>query len=317
MKKMKNNWLFAITVMAVVFLSSCGNSKTPKTPDETPTSGKIRLGVDESFTQIIDAEIDVFQSLYKNASIIPIYKPEQDIIGNFLADSLQNVVVCRKLTQSEEDFLKSKQIYVRATAIAHDGIAFIVNPSNTDTLITFDAVKRMITGAATKWEQIGKHNTGALKIVFDNHKSANVRYLQEKFGIKGKFPATCAAVDKNNEVINYVKKNRNAIGIISVNWISDKDDSLTHAFLKQVKVMAVGSEFDSNPSEYYKPYQAYIANGSYPFVRDVFMLSRETFSGLGSGFISFIAGEKGQRIVLKSGMVPATMPVRIIQIKNQ
>ena len=46
------------------------------------------------------------------------------------------------------------------------------------------------------------------------------------------------------------------------------------------------------------------------------MINRETFAGLGSGFISFVAGEKGQRIILKSGIVPAAMPIRLIQIKN-
>jgi phosphate transport system substrate-binding protein len=47
------------------------------------------------------------------------------------------------------------------------------------------------------------------------------------------------------------------------------------------------------------------------------MNCRESFSGLGSGFVSFVAGEKGQRIILKSGLVPATMPIRIIQTKKE
>jgi len=47
------------------------------------------------------------------------------------------------------------------------------------------------------------------------------------------------------------------------------------------------------------------------------MVSRESFSGLGSGFISFVAGEKGQRIILKSGLVPATMPIRLVKVKKE
>ena len=47
------------------------------------------------------------------------------------------------------------------------------------------------------------------------------------------------------------------------------------------------------------------------------MHSRESFTGLGSGFVSFVAGEKGQRIILKSGLIPATMPIRIIQVNNE
>jgi phosphate transport system substrate-binding protein len=66
-------------------------------------------------------------------------------------------------------------------------------------------------------------------------------------------------------------------------------------------------------SIYYLPQQGSIYQKTYPFHREVYLLSREIFSGLGSGFIAFVTGEKGQRIVLKSGLVPATMPVRLLQ----
>jgi phosphate transport system substrate-binding protein len=36
--------------------------------------------------------------------------------------------------------------------------------------------------------------------------------------------------------------------------------------------------------------------------------------GLGSGFLTYVANDKGQRVVLKAGLVPATMPVRIVEI---
>jgi len=33
--------------------------------------------------------------------------------------------------------------------------------------------------------------------------------------------------------------------------------------------------------------------------------------------ISFIASDRGQRIVLKLGLVPVTMPVRIVEINHE
>jgi phosphate transport system substrate-binding protein len=67
---------------------------------------------------------------------------------------------------------------------------------------------------------------------------------------------------------------------------------------------------------YYRPDQGWIYDKSYPFVREVYMITRETFKGLGAGFIQWATAEQGQRIVLKSGLVPATMPIRLVQIKN-
>jgi phosphate transport system substrate-binding protein len=37
--------------------------------------------------------------------------------------------------------------------------------------------------------------------------------------------------------------------------------------------------------------------------------------GLSTGFLSFMAGDKGQRIVLKSGLMPAQKPVRMIELQ--
>ena len=92
-------------------------------------------------------------------------------------------------------------------------------------------------------------------------------------------------------------------------------DAVSNKFLSKVKVVAVGSALGNN--EYMLPYQAYIAEKSYPFIREVFMINRESFSGLGSGFTAYVAGEIGQRVVLRSGLVPATMPIRLVQFKKE
>jgi len=303
--------------LGILLFVSC-SSNAPKTPisTETATSGKIAIAVDESFTQLFDTEVYTFQELYREASITAKYLPEVDVMTSFFNDSVRNIVTCRELTKEENDYLAGKQLVGRSTKIAHDAIAFIINNNNNDTLVSYNVIKNVLLGKVSTWEQFGKRGKGDIKVVFDNNKSANIRYLKEKLGIKTELPKNCYAVEKNSEVLKYVKNNKNALGIISVNWISDKEDSLTHAFLKDVRVLAIGSELDDNPNEFYRPYQAYIATKDYPFIRDVYMISRETFTGLGSGFISFVAGEKGQRIILKAGMVPATMPLRVIELKK-
>ena len=79
--------------------------------------------------------------------------------------------------------------------------------------------------------------------------------------------------------------------------------------------MAISQQY-INDGSYYRPQQGFIYDKSYPFVREVYIISRETFAGLGSGFKNWICGEQGQRIVLKSGLVPATMPIRLVQIRH-
>jgi phosphate transport system substrate-binding protein len=311
----KRRDLFVLFLLCFLIpgFQGCRNPMGVQPLDETPTRGNIRISVDESFQLLSDTQLFTFQSLYVNAKIAASYKPEVDVLSDFMNDSVRTVILTRDLTKKEKDYLYAQKFIARTTKIAHDALALIVNPENPDTLLLLSQFEDILRGRLTTWKQIdSKSQDNAINVVFDNNKSGNVRYFREKFSITEKFPSNCFAVSSNQEVINYVKKNRSALGIISVNWISDTQDSISERFLKSVRVVEVGS----NRESYCKPYQGYIAEGSYPFCRDVYMICRETFSGLGSGFISFVAGDQGQRIVLKSGLVPATMPVRLIEINK-
>jgi phosphate transport system substrate-binding protein len=53
-----------------------------------------------------------------------------------------------------------------------------------------------------------------------------------------------------------------------------------------------------------KPYQYYIYNDEYPFIRTVYALVNDPRQGLPWGFAHFIEGPKGQRIVMKTGLLP-------------
>jgi phosphate transport system substrate-binding protein len=302
-----------VGVMALLF--SC--KMTPKKfTDETPTRGSIKIAVDESYQLLTDAELYTFLSIYKDAKVAPTYLPGDSILKLFLDDSVRVIITSSKLTDNELAYLRGKSIIARTTKIAYDALAFIINKSNPDQNIRFNALKDIFTGKITRWNQVNPQSKlDDIKIVFDSPGSNNVKYIMNKFGITGSLPGNCFSASKNSEVINYVEKHPEAIGVISVNWISDPRDSISHSFLSKIKVVSLTSEFNSEGSDFYSPHPAYIANQNYPFTREVYTINRETFAGLGTGFTSFVAGDAGQRIILKMGMLPATMPVRLVEVK--
>ena len=82
--------------------------------------------------------------------------------------------------------------------------------------------------------------------------------------------------------------------------------------------MGLSSAIDTAAtSRFFKPYQGYIADGTYPFKRTIYYISREAGTRLGTGFAAYLAGDIGQRIILKSGLVPATVPVRLVNISSE
>lgn len=299
----------------IFVLFSCvggGNRKL----EETPTRGNIKILADESFQPLIETEVFTFTHLYDLAKITPVYKPEVDVINDFMNDSVPVIVTSKKLTEDQIKYLRDTLIIVRTTTFAYDALALVTNRENNDTLLNYQTIKDIFLGKIKNWKEIDqKSKLNDISIIFDNTKSGNIRYFREKFEISEKLPSNFFAVNSNKEVIDFVSKNKNAMGIVSVNWISDEDDSTSRSFIKKINVLAISQPFLADDT-FYRPYPGSIYDKSYPFVREIYLISREIFKGLGSGFIQWACAEQGQRIVLKSGLVPATMPIRLVQIKK-
>lgn len=307
--------IFIAFVASAALISSC--SSGPKIPDETPTRGNIRIIADESFQPLIDAEVYTFTQLYDNARIKTTYKPEVDVINDFMRDSVKVIVTTRKLTEDQIQYLRDSQIIARTITFAYDALALVTNKENRDTLMKYKTVKDIFLGEISYWKEVNpKSKLGEIKVVFDNTKSGSIRYFKELFDIKTALPYNFYALKSNAEVIDYVSRNPDAMGIISTNWISDKDDSLSRSYLEKVNRLAISQPL-TNVGTYYRPDQGWILTKDYPFTREVYLISRETFKGLGSGFIQWATAEQGQKIVLKMGLVPATMPIRIVQVKKE
>jgi phosphate transport system substrate-binding protein len=303
-----------VMIMFVLGIQCSGNKSSEMT--ETPTRGNIKIVADESFRPIVDSEIVTFTSLYKYAHITPTYIPEKELIAAFLNDSVKVVVTAWEPTDEQKALLRNTQIIVRSTTVAFDAIAFVLNKENKDSLLTYQNINDLFTGKLSDWKDINKTSKfGKMLMVFDNDKSANIRYFKEAFKLGDQLPSNFYSVKSNEEVIDYVTKNKGAIGMVSVNWICDTHDSTSISFTNKIKIAAVSQQILS-PGSYFLPVQGSIYDKSYPFTRKINVVSRETFTGLGSGFNNWFASEKGQRIVLKSGLVPATMPIRLIQIKK-
>lgn len=293
---------------------ACNHNPVGADYTDTPTSGTVSITVDESYSLLFDTQIYTFEALYPNAKINARFKPEHEALKDLLLDSSKVAVLNRELSKEEKAKFKSANIYPVTTKIAEDAIALVVHKNNSDTSLSIKQIKSFLTGVDTVWPQ---NKSQKINIVFDNPNSANYRYLKNLIGNK-EFGKNVFAVKSNPEVINYVSTHENAIGVISVNWISDTDDTLSQSFLKKIKVVGLtDEEFPNELTKFRKPRQAYIANKSYPLCRSVYMINRQTRAGLGTGFVSFVAGEKGQRMMKLAGLVPATMQVRLIQITHK
>lgn len=300
--------ILLVATIGMVF-ASCGASES--LTQESTTRGSIKIGADNSYHRLTATEIATFESLYKYANIDLIEGPEGEMIDLLIKDSVRAVIISRELNEQEKEYFSLKKLFPKTTKICVDGLAFVLNKENPDSNLSYNRLKAWFEGSSDTWGD-SSESKHLLNIVFDHARSGNARYLKETFNIES-FPAFCSAVNNNEEVINYVERTPGAIGIIGSNWISDPDDSVSGNFMSRVRLAGVSSENDPNGVlGYFKPYQGYLADKSYPFRRDVYIINRELGTRLATGFASFVAGDKGQRIILKAGLVPAYGVIRLV-----
>src|SRR5215510_6149156 len=158
--------------IVVFFLLNGCQVNTSEKQKDTIDSGTIYISVDESFKPVIDSEIQVFEALHPEAKIIPTYKPEAECIKDFGVDSVRLVIITRKYTQQEENFMTdSFKLAPKTLELAKDAVAVIVNPSSPDTLFDMGQIYQILRGRFSK-NLIpifdGTHATSTVRFIIDS-----------------------------------------------------------------------------------------------------------------------------------------------------
>lgn len=329
MNKLYNHISSITIVFMVVVLSSlitsCGGSKKPT---NTSTSGLAKVMCDESFENILNQEIDVFEYTYPNASIMPFYVSESAAIDSLINFKTGLIIITRDLPKEQVEYIKKKNGMCYSQRIAVDAIALIVNKNNPIDSLSMSELHELLSGSATTWKQLNNGTNDTVKIVFDNAGSSTARYMREKI-LGGKpFTSHVYAQKSNPNVFKTVRDNKNAIGIIGVSWLSDdmkgdqaidetsvenlsKEDTTATDFNSEVKVLKI---YKDGAKKAFKPYQAYIYDGSYPLYRNIYAICASPRGSLSHGFFSFLTGFVGQKIIMKTGILPSIIPTRVINI---
>lgn len=137
-------------------------------------------------------------------------------------------------------------------------------------------------------------------------------------------------------MFDVVKKDPDALGIISVSWLGsdlqnaknvpvdkrfedyqNQNDTIATELTTEVNIIKVSNpteKNDFNPVAY-KPYQVYINSGEYPLFRKVYMITTATKHSVLNSFYSFVTGFAGQKIISKTGILPYHMNARVVELK--
>lgn len=312
-----------MSILFISMITSCG-----KTPTNTSTSGIATIVCDDTFENIMNQEIDVFEYIYPKASIIPYYVPEKAAVDSLLDQATKSIVITRELTEQEKNYLKNRKLNVKQRRIAVDAIALIVNKDNPIEILSKKEIAEILSGELAHWNDIEPSKLDSIKVVFDHQSSSTVKYMRDSLMDGKPFGKNVYAQGSNAAVFKAVQANKNAIGVIGVSWVSsdmraaemsreerakslNRNDTTTTSFNAEIKVLKVRPD-DSIIAR--QPYQAYIYDGSYPLFRSIYMITTAANGSIAHGFYSFVTGFNGQKIIQMTGILPASVQPRMVQL---
>lgn len=302
--KLKFNLFLNIGLLFFLMFTSCNQNNNTTSGNDTFTGGTYSFAFDETISPLLDQELYVYKSIFEDANPKIVYKSENKILDLILNDKARFAVMCRTLKTDEVKLLTDRNLPPKIGKVAEDAIALIVNKQSTDTLMSLYDVKGLFNNKSNN-----------KNLIFDNSNSSIINYLKNLSGVKQLNQKNIYALNNNKEVIKYISTHNNAIGFISFSWLIEPDSDYLDA-VKGIKVVAIKDDKKFNGA-YFKPSQTSLALKQYPLIRTVYIVDCTGKIGLGAGFASFLQSERGQKIVLRSGLLPDSMPRRDINIKKE
>jgi phosphate transport system substrate-binding protein len=314
MKKPALKYLLLFTALscsAVYF--ACGYGKVKS----VTTIGETSIEVDESISPVVKKEAAEFMRLNTESKIDMKVKTTNEVMADLINGDIKTVVASREFNQVEKEHIDKFKIDIKKNKFAIDAIGVIVNTANPVSKMTYTELKGIFTGETRNWDELKGDNKGLykgnIKVFIARGNAAIHDIFKEKVLASqdyGKYDYPCST---STQMLDEIQKDKNSIGFITMSWITKFADTLDTA-VKPLKIAAVDST-GFPTGNYVGLHQGYVANGEYPLAIEIYIYSTDYGLNVSTGLISFMLAFDGQKIVLNSGLVPVTQPVRIIQLK--
>ena len=276
---MKKILIIGLTLaLALGTLTACG---TKTDPASTGMTGKVVVAGSTSVQPLSEELASAFMAINPDVSIeiqgggsgVGI-KAAQDKIADFGSSS-------RELKAEEKATVSNEYV------IAKDGIAVVVDPTNTVTDLTLDQIKQIFTGKITNWKEVG--GADATIVVVSREEGSGTRGAFIEITKVSEKDAAGTAVDNTTKdslvqpstgaVKQTVASTPNTIGYISIGALDDT--------VKAIKVEGIDAT------------EADVLSGDYKISRPFLYLSNTELTPAAQAFLDFILSAEGQAIVAK------------------
>jgi phosphate transport system substrate-binding protein len=172
---------------------------------------------------------------------------------------------------------------LRVYTIARDGIAVVTHLDVPVDNLTTDQVREIFDGQITNWSEVGGPNTSIVVVSREEGSGTRAAFEEMVMGEEAIIVDTAILQPSNGAVKTTVSTTPDSIGYLSFGYLDET-----------VKAIAV----DDVPAT-----EENAANGSYPVVRPLNMLTKGEPGELAGAWLDFILSADGQAIVSEEGYI--------------
>lgn len=202
-----------------------------------------------------------------------------------LIDGTAQIGMASRPAKSEEiAAAKAKNVTLKETIVAYDGVAVIVNEANPLKNLAKKQVEQIFTGEVSDWGAVGGSG-GSISIYTRNTSSGTYSEFKELAMKKRDYALSAQKMAGNEQIAAEVGKNPNGVGYVG----------LAYTKAKGIRVVSIDGALPSIQS---------VQSKSYPYSRPTFYYTNGEPSGLVKSFVDFTLSDAGQKIVANAGFVP-------------
>ncbi|HMQ76724.1 MAG TPA: substrate-binding domain-containing protein [Flavobacteriales bacterium] len=288
--------------LLMLLLAACSSGPPDPRHDDSPTFGHVLVLADQDLRPVLEDQRTTFEALYEKARVDVRYLPERQLVQAMLNDSVRAVFGAFLPGADQQAYFRTRQLTPHVEAVAVEAIAVLAHPAGPDSL-SLDEIRGILRDG-----RLGGRPCAAL---LDDAGSGVARSLVDSLWNGAADQALKVQVAHGpQDLVERLRRDSTAIGLLAFSLISDLDDPACRTLRDDLRLVPVHR--GDGPA--LAPTQGTLKDGRYPLRRPLMMLVTEGKSGLGTGFASFVAGHKGQRILLKKGLAPAHVPARDVMI---
>jgi phosphate transport system substrate-binding protein len=249
--------------------------------------GQVTIKGSDTILPLASAWAEAYMNKHPNASISVTGGGSGVGFASLIAGACDIADASREVSSKEIGQARNRNLELKATTVAKDGLAIIVNPANPIKEISMADIAKLYSGAQN-WKEIGGEN---MKIVAASRDSSSGTYVFFQGAVlHGKrYRPDMLTLPSNNAICQSVAQDKGAVGYVGLAYA--KEFSEKHK-VKMIPVAGIPASDET------------VRSGKYPLWRPLYNYTNGRPGGVIGDYLKFVTSPEGQAIVSKVGYVP-------------